>query len=137
MRTQARTVAVVTCFLLLLASLPSFPYNIGDQALTARVDFSFVAGDRSLPAGTYRIAHHVSEFPAIEIGNVEGKTILPMLAITRLARRTEREDPNGSLVFDKVGDKYFLSEVWLPGLDGFLLRATKEKHEHVVVTLHA
>lgn len=34
------------------------------------------------------------------------------------------------IVFDKIGERYFLSEVWLPGADGYLLHATNEKHTH-------
>jgi hypothetical protein len=37
------------------------------------------------------------------------------------------------LVFDKVGDRHYLSEVWMPGLDGFLLQARAEQHSHRLV----
>ena len=37
------------------------------------------------------------------------------------------------IIFDKVGDKYIVSEVWLPGRDGFLLAGTKEPHTHHAV----
>ncbi len=131
---RGRVVAIVSCLVLLLSSLPSFPYGIGDEAVTAKVDFPFTAGDKQLPPGTYRFTHRVSEFPEIEVGTVDGKALVPILAVTRLARRGGGEATQGNLVFDKIGDKYYLAEVWLPALDGFLLRATKEKHEHVVVS---
>jgi hypothetical protein len=37
-------------------------------------------------------------------------------------------------VFDEVNGTYTLSEVWLaPGMDGFLLHATKGPHKHHVI----
>jgi hypothetical protein len=52
-----------------------------------------------------------------------------------LTRIAEPDPPasEAKVVFDKVGDVYYLSEVWMPGSDGFLLMATKEKHTHVKV----
>jgi hypothetical protein len=52
-----------------------------------------------------------------------------LLVLTRLAA-PHAKLPEGRLVFDKVGDTYTLSEMWLPDKDGFLLHATKEKHTH-------
>ncbi len=117
----------------LIATLPARAYNIGDEAVIAKVEFPFAVGEKTLPAGTYKLSHHVSDFPEIEILTPEGKTVALVLAVTRLARRHEADPAKSSVVFDKIGDKYFLSEVWLPGLDGFLVRASKEAHEHVVV----
>ncbi len=48
-----------------------------------------------------------------------------------LGRHDKDADPE--LVFDKIGTKLELSEVWLPNQDGFLLLATKGRHEHAVV----
>ena len=39
------------------------------------------------------------------------------------------------IVFDKVGDVFTLSEIWVPGLDGFMLHMTKEAHEHRIVNV--
>jgi hypothetical protein len=128
-------VLAVCCFAVLIASLPSYPYNIGEQEVTVNVQFPFTAGDRSLPAGFYKLEHVIGPFPEIRITTADGITIVPVLAVTRLARLHMADAPKASVVFDKVGNRYFLSEVWLPGLDGFLLRATKEKHEHEIVNL--
>jgi hypothetical protein len=54
--------------------------------------------------------------------------------VTRLARRNGSSDDNGpTLVFDRVGKTHALSEVWLPGQDGYLVKGTPEKHEHDIV----
>jgi hypothetical protein len=52
--------------------------------------------------------------------------------ITRLAK-PEVALVEPKVIFDKVGDKYTLSEVWLPGRDGFLLTGTKAPHTHHAV----
>jgi hypothetical protein len=39
------------------------------------------------------------------------------------------------IVFDKADGMLYLSELWLPGQDGFLFRYTVEKHTHVIVNL--
>jgi hypothetical protein len=54
-----------------------------------------------------------------------------LVPVTRLGRHDKDADPE--LVFDKTGGKLILSEVWFPRMDGFLLVATSEPHEHAVV----
>jgi hypothetical protein len=54
-----------------------------------------------------------------------------MPVITRLGRHDNDTDPE--LIFDKVGGKFLLSELWLPDLDGFLVLNTPVDHEHRVL----
>ncbi len=58
-----------------------------------------------------------------------------LTTITRLAA-PEVSLVDAHLVFDKVGDTYYLSEVWMPGEDGFLLYAAKGKHTHTLIKFH-
>ena len=41
-----------------------------------------------------------------------------------------KNDGHVRLVFDQVGEERYLSEVWMPGMDGLLIRATSERHKH-------
>jgi hypothetical protein len=52
--------------------------------------------------------------------------------ITRLGA-TEPPAAEARLVFDKVGAVSYLSELWMPGSDGYLVHAAKGKHTHVSV----
>jgi len=52
---------------------------------------------------------------------------------TRLAGGLYTTPKDAHVVFDKIGNAYVLSELWLPGEDGLLLHVTKEKHEHKVI----
>jgi hypothetical protein len=37
--------------------------------------------------------------------------------------------------FTVVGNTYALSEVWIPGVDGYVLQVTRGKHTHKVVNV--
>jgi hypothetical protein len=57
------------------------------------------------------------------------KALCPV--ITRLG---PSESPKPQVVFDKVGEKRILAEVYLPGLDGFQVAGTASEHSHQKVT---
>jgi hypothetical protein len=130
-RVQAFVVAGGIAFL--TASRPSPAFVVGEEAITVVVPFEFTIGDRSFPAGSYRVGHRVGPFQSLQLSSEDGKVRMPVLAVVRLPRRRTPDAPKASLVFDKVSDRLVLSEVWLPERDGFRLRSTKEKHERVIV----
>jgi hypothetical protein len=83
--------------------------------IEATVPFAFTVGDTRLPAGKYEIRTLDDNSPSVlEISSVDGRTSVAFDtedATTpgdHLAKTTE-------LVFDKVGDHYFLSQVWVSG----------------------
>ena len=98
------------------------------QTMTADISFPFVAGGKDMPAGKYTI-EQLAAGPIVLKGATGTSGILPV--ITTLGRHDLDRDPE--FVFDKVGGKLVLSEVWFPGKDGMLLVATKGPHEHAVV----
>ena len=53
-------------------------------------------------------------------------------SVPRLAQPSTRLGAP-AVSFDRVGDAYFISEVWIPGRDGFLLSGTMVPHTHVTV----
>jgi hypothetical protein len=127
---------LVCCLSVLIAALPSHSGDPGGESITAKVPFPFTAGDRALPVGSYKIEGGATPSSALRISSADGKTTVPLLVVTRLARQHMGDAPKASLVFDVVGDRYFLSEVWLPGQDGFLTRVTEEKHTHAIVEVN-
>ena len=52
--------------------------------------------------------------------------------ITTLAAGDAPSD-NLRLVFDRIGDRRFLSEVWFPKSDGLLVHGTPQEHKHDVL----
>ena len=73
------------------------------------IPFDFSAGTATLKAGTYRIKKVANN--ALALRSVDGKTNAivnsPLTIESRNYRGGER------LVFNKYGDQYFLSQVWL------------------------
>lgn len=104
-----------------------------DWAIQGNIPFQFAAGKSAMPSGDYEFIPDPRE-PLVRIQPDHGPAIaLPV--ITRLAAGIHSTATDAHVVFDKVGFSYVLSEIWLPGEDGYLLHATKVQHEHQVVHL--
>jgi hypothetical protein len=103
-------------------------------AVTSDVPFAFKLGNKTFEPGKYTFRPDDQD-AVITITSPKGASS-PAIVETRLAE----PDPSlgdGRLVFDKVGDVYYLSELWVPGAeDGFLLHITKGPHTHVNVKLN-
>ena len=124
MRKSSLVVSAIVLFAFALCA--SLAYA---DALVAKVQFPFKAGGIEYPAGTYRI-ETIATMESLKILHEETTKsgIVPFL--TRLS---EREGEKGMLVFDKVGDQCYLSEIYIPGIDGFEVKAAAGKHTHVKV----
>ena len=78
------------------------------------IPHSFIVRDTTLPAGKYtvRVAEDFDNLNVLEISNVDRRTTVlfdtDSVQLNGPAQKTE-------LVFDKIGDKYFLSRVFLEG----------------------
>jgi hypothetical protein len=126
---KARIILAVG-FITLLAVMSGYGQQL---SLKATIDFPFTAGGKALPAGQYEFSRDSTLQVFKVIG--EGKTHAVVPILTSLALQTHSSADNAYLVFDKVGEACSLSEIWIPGTDGFLVLATKGKHEHKVVTV--
>jgi len=102
------------------------------RSLVAKVDFSFGVPGKTLPAGTYVVSYDSSNPAMLVIRSRDNKAEAMVPFVTRLAQLGTPADI-ARLVFDKVGNESYLSEVWIPGEDGFLLIGTKGKHSHTIV----
>jgi hypothetical protein len=78
------------------------------QIFESQVPFQFFAGDRTLPAGDYRLARHNS---FLEVENREGHSTALILAFGT----DSSTDGHIHLVFDEVNNVYFLREIVAPG----------------------
>jgi hypothetical protein len=89
-----------------------------DSRIRANIPYSFVVNNTTLPAGTYLITVvylNGSDLTVLKIGSANGKTAVffntEPVTVSGSAPQTE-------LVFDKIGDTYFLSRVFLEGDEG-------------------
>lgn len=101
-----RNIAILGLFLMLAGA--------GVQAQTpsrveVKIPFDFNAGEATLKAGTYSIKRGAGNMLAIRSVDGKSSTLLnaPLTISSRDSKSGER------LVFNKYGDQYYLSQVWL------------------------
>jgi hypothetical protein len=93
----------------LLASISSAPLFSQTITLKGKVPFDFHVGKVDMPAGEYLVQQ---SGPVITVRTAEGRTISAMYLT--LPSRAPAARATGALVFNRYGEDYFLSKVWLP-----------------------
>jgi len=80
-----------------------------DLSVRATIPFEFIVGDSVLPAGTYQFEpQNYGHLLAIWNADQRWRT----LVMVQPAYRAERGSAAASVVFNRYGARYFLSEVW-------------------------
>ena len=90
---------------LIVASAIAIPVAHAQTSMTANVPFAFSAGDKQLPSGAYEV-RDVGRATLIATRDGENK----VLGIYQYAGPAKVGETK--LVFDKVGDSYFLRQIW-------------------------
>jgi hypothetical protein len=81
------------------------------HAVTVRVPFDFVAGEKQMPAGRYTVRRIKSDSEsALLIRSEDGRSTAVVLTNTG-----EKSPRTGALDFRQHGDRYFLAGVSMPG----------------------
>ena len=128
---QVRTrLVVLVGFVTLLAVVSAYGQT---ESLKATIPFQFTAGSKVYPAGEYTFTPSTGQETFTITGPANVSTVVPV--ITRLGGAIHTTPQDAHVVFDQLGDTYFLSEIWIPWGDGYLLHSTKEKHEHRTVNV--
>jgi hypothetical protein len=81
------------------------------QLLTVTVPFAFTAENSNLPAGTYTVST-LPPYNMIKVQSADGQKVAMIPAIPS---PTSAESERTKLVFDRIGNQYFLSQVWEQG----------------------
>jgi hypothetical protein len=112
MRTRVFTISILFSLFVLLAGASTFAQGDGVEA---KVPFDFVAGKKLLPAGEYTIKRGIEDQrDFLLIRGVDNQQAVFLFAEDTRANETPKET---DLIFNKVGDEYFLSQVWVAGQD--------------------
>ncbi|MBS1791577.1 MAG: hypothetical protein JST85_27960 [Acidobacteria bacterium] len=84
--------------------------------LKAYIPFAFTIGSKTLPAGDYEIRRGLSTQPELLLikGEDHENWKQEMFFLTNMAQASVTPTKT-QLVFDHVGDRYFLSKVWMAG----------------------
>lgn len=103
-------------------------------ALKAKIPFEFTVGGKVLPAGQYEFTTEKNS-AVVRVKNPVKNTAVVVPVITRLAGEEHTTPQDSHFVFDTVGNTRILSEIWPVSGDGFMLAATKTRHQHSVVNV--
>jgi hypothetical protein len=98
------------------------------------IPFSFTVGGKVLPAGDYDFVRDALD-TAIRVVSVKGGPSSDVTVKTRLGAEIHTTANDSHIVFDKVGEVYTFSELWVPGTDGYLVNIIKEKHTHRTINV--
>jgi hypothetical protein len=109
---------------LIMAATIAVPVVDAQQTImTCNVPFAFNIGDKQLPAGTY-IVREMDRGTLIQSKDGENS----VLGIYNYAGPSKADQ--NKLVFDKVGDHYFLAQIWASARDeGLLVPESKQEKE--------
>jgi len=130
MKTLGLRFLILFCLPLLTFTAPA---AAGDtERMTVKIPHEFTVGDLLLPAGRYSVSTKPGDPARLHIHNRTGESCAWLPVITRLAQHAH-DSAAPRMVFDRVGGRHFLSEVWLSGEDGFLVRGTPKDHSHEII----
>lgn len=83
--------------------------------IQANVPFAFAVGNTKLPAGKYEIKRFDDDVPnLLELISANGHTRV-VFETENAETRADQAASKTELVFDKVGDQYFLARIWVAG----------------------
>jgi hypothetical protein len=120
---RKQVLAVVGVCVVAVALAGSLAWAAG--AISVDVPFSFIVAGKELAAGKYEISEATGK---VLVKGSGGSVVTPILE--RLAD-TGSDQP--TIVFDKVEGKSYLSEIHIPGGDGYLVGIAKGKETHEVL----
>ena len=83
------------------------------QELVANIPFSFTVCQEQLPAGKYKVRPVTSANPRVVLIASENNRALEMICTHDV--QGKKRASTGKLIFNRYGDQYFLSELWVQG----------------------
>jgi hypothetical protein len=114
---QMKSRLTVLLATLCLAAVVVVPASAETIQLTGTVPFSFVAGNRTMPAGDYTLNTTPAMAGAWVISGA-GDRAGSFVVAQPGAKKASGETPR--LVFTRYGDRYFLSQIWTKNSDHVL-----------------
>ncbi len=121
---------VVLCLSTLLIVALAFAQG---TRLTAKIPFGFIVEGKTLPAGSYEFIPSDDGLTMRVVATIGKREAMIASVMTRLGAGIHTSKQDAHIVFDEVGGVYTLSEIWPLTEDGYLMYATKGKHQHRTV----
>ena len=117
MKKQTFRIITMLSFLLVLAAVSVNAQRLSDNSIAINIPFDFAVGQTKLPAGNYTLSRIAlpSSYDRIVIQTADGRG--DTRTVMTGPNRTSEVQKQSSLVFNRYGDQYFLSQVWMAGSD--------------------
>jgi hypothetical protein len=128
-----KTRILLVASIIVLSGL-DFAWPQVDKLIRVEVSFPFTVGNKELPAGRYDFSKEALN-NAIRVTSVTGGESGDAVIVARIWAGIHTTPKDTHLVFDQVGDKYYFSELWIPGEDGYLLKVTQGKHAYKIINV--
>jgi len=100
---------------------PTVFANIGEP-LKVNIPFAFTVGNKTLPAGAYRVRNITAD--ALLIQSADSKQVTTFQTNHKQAGLTPGQT---KLSFHRYGDRYFLAQVWTPWEGYEVMRSRAER----------
>jgi hypothetical protein len=101
------------------------------EKLVVNIPYPFTVEGKQLPSGGYTI-ERTNMDGILVIRSADLKTVVQAPVVTRISRVESGTEPR--VVLDKYeGDRYEISEVYFPDMDGYLLVGKTIPHKHEVI----
>jgi hypothetical protein len=124
-------ILVLICIIALVGATNGFAQL--NDVIRVNIPFQFTVGTAVLPAGVYDFSKNKMDTAIYVRSAKKDGPGSDALVMTRLAGNIGASQKQ-YVVFDKVGETYTLSELWLPGADGYLINIAKETHTHKIIS---
>ncbi len=98
--------------------------------ITVDVSFKFSASGEMFTPGRYEIMADSQGAARLRIRSLPNGEVKFLNYMTRLSGRSDNKP---QLVFDREGDTAYLTEIYLPGMDGYYLKGAPGEHKHTTV----
>jgi hypothetical protein len=118
--------ALVMASVMALTAMASTRVAQAQEPLVIRIPFDFVVGGKTLPAGEYSVNTSGPERTLLLIDRQDPSASIFMGTNPIVASEPKSES---KLVFNRYGDRYFLSQVWTAGNSSGrqLLKSARER----------
>jgi hypothetical protein len=120
-----KTRALVMAGMIAMAVVASTRVAQAQEAMRVNIPFDFVAGNTNLPAGEYLVETLGTTHTLLLIDRKESASAF----INTNAAVSAEPQSESKMIFNRYGDRYFLSQVWAAGYSTGrqLLKSAREK----------
>jgi len=126
MKTRTLKTVIMLNLLLIIAAVSVAAQS--PRGKTIQIPFTFTVGDKILPAGNYTVEPYSKDNNNVWL--IQRRYTNTTALVTTNPVRANETQEKSTLVFQKIGDQYFLSQIWTGGGNsGRQLRTPNVKNE--------